>query len=90
MNKKHLSIGIIIGFTATFLTTFLFLEYFTTHGFTEGIKVIKEEGYLGKATTIVVILNIIVFFVFLQKNQDIIARGIIAATIICMLITLFI
>lgn len=90
MSKKDLLIGFTIGFITTFLGTFLFLEFFTIHGFVNGILVLKAQGYLGKVITIGAILNLVVFFIFLQKDQDIKARGVVLATVILALITLFI
>ncbi|WP_306354058.1 hypothetical protein [Flavobacterium sp. '19STA2R22 D10 B1'] len=89
MKKTDLLIGFITGIIATTLGTFLFLEFFTEYGFLNGIQIMKGQGYLGKIITLGAILNLILFFIFLQKKQDMKARGVILSTIILTLVTLF-
>jgi mannose/fructose/N-acetylgalactosamine-specific phosphotransferase system component IID len=82
MKKTDLLVGILIGIVASFIGTFLFLTIFTDFGYVEGITIMKEKGQLGKIITLGTILNLIVFFVLLQRKKEIMARGVLLATIL--------
>ena len=90
MKKIDLLYGTIIGFIATFVGTFLFFECFTEYHFAEGVQHMKSMGFLGKVITMGAILNFICFFGLLKLNKELMARGVILATIILTLITLFV
>jgi hypothetical protein len=90
MKKTDLAIGALIGFTTTCIGMFIFLTFFTNFGFIEGIKGMKSQGYLGKIITLGAILNIIAFFILLKFNKELMARGVVLATILLAIITLFV
>ncbi|WP_310554374.1 hypothetical protein [Flavobacterium sp.] len=90
MRKTDLLIGTIIGFATTFLGVVVFFELFSDFGFVEGVKGMKSQGFLGKVITLGAILNIIVFFVLLKLNKELMARGVVLATILLALLTLFV
>lgn len=89
MKKTDLLIGFIIGIAVTFLGTFLFLLSFTEYKTLYDIQLIKQEGLLGKVVTLGAILNIVIFFLLLKMNKELMARGIVLATIILALLTVF-
>ena len=89
MEKKDLLIGLLIGIITIIIGTLLFLFSFTEFSSFNDLKVIKEQGILGKVMTLGAILNIFVFFFLLQKRKEMMARGIVMATIILALITIF-
>jgi hypothetical protein len=89
MDKKDLFIGFLIGIVSTVIGTILFLLLFTDFSAINDLKIIKQEGILGKVMTLGAILNIFVFFILLQKKKELMARGVILATIILAIITLF-
>lgn len=90
MKKIDLLIGALIGFTATFIGIIIFFEFFTEYSFTEGIQSMKQLGYLGKVITLGAIMNIITFFTLLQFNKELMARGVVLATIILTVITMLV
>lgn len=90
MKKSDLLIGAIIGIASTFIGSYIFIEVFTAYHFLNGIEVMKAQGLLGKVITLGAILNIIIFFSLLKLNREMMARGVILATIILTIITLFI
>ncbi|OSY87496.1 membrane protein [Tenacibaculum holothuriorum] len=85
--KKEIAIGVLISLLATFCGLFLYLEYVSDSGFVNTIKVIREGGALGTAIAIAAIPNLFVFFIFLKKNQDYRARGVLIGTILITLLT---
>lgn len=87
MKKTDLLIGFLIGLASAFLGMFLFLELFTEQGFTEGVALMKKEGHLGKVITLGAILNIIAFFILLKMKKELMARGVVLATIVLALAT---
>ena len=87
---KELFLGCILGILSCFLGSYLFIIMFTKYSFAEGIENLKAGGHLGQLITLGAVLNIILFFVLLQFNKEIMARGIVMATIILTLITLIV
>ena len=90
MKILNLLIGVIIGLATAFIGTYLFLELFTNYGFENGVRIMKTEGLLGKVITLGAVLNLIAFFILLQLKKEMMARGVILATIILALITVLV
>ncbi len=94
MNKqliiKDLLIGFVIGLLTTVLGCYLFLRFNTKYDFLEGVNAIKQEGYLGKLIALSAVLNILIFFLLLKLNKEIMARGVVFATIVLTIITIFV
>ncbi len=94
MNKQiiieDLTIGFVIGLLTTVSGCFLFLRFYTKYDFLEGVNAIKQEGYLGKLIALSAVLNILIFFLLLKFNKEIMARGVVFATIVLTIITLFV
>jgi hypothetical protein len=90
MKKTDLIIGFLIGIATAFLGTYLFLKIFTKYDLFQDLQTIRAEGIFGKVITLGAILNIIVFFVLLQLKKEMMARGIVLATIILTLFTLIV
>jgi hypothetical protein len=90
MKKTDLIIGFLIGIATAFLGTYLFLKIFTKYDLVQDLQTIRAEGIFGKVITLGAILNIIAFFVLLQLKKEMMARGIVLATIILTLITLIV
>lgn len=89
MNKIELLYGVLIGFFGALLGVYLFLELFTSYDFSYGIDTLKYQGYLGKLIAMGGVFNIGVFFLLLKFNKELMARGVVLATIILTIITLF-
>jgi len=87
-NKFDLVSGFFIGILTALAGTFLFLEIFTDYGFLKGIELMRTEGYLGKLITVGAVLNLIVFFILLRKDKDMMARGVILATLVLAILTI--
>lgn len=90
MKKIDILLGALIGILSSAIGSFIFIEFFTGYTFIEGIKIMKFEGQLGKIITLGSILNVLIFFVLLKFNKEMLARGVILGTIILTLITLFV
>jgi hypothetical protein len=90
MKKTDLLIGALIGFVATFLGTYIFFTFCTEYSFLEGVKGMKSQGFLGKVITLGAILNLVAFFILLKLNKELMARGVVLATIILAIITMFV
>mgnify|MGYP007032571092 CR=1 FL=1 len=90
MNKKiHLLYGLLLGFILAFLGVYLYVTLFTEFDFEEGVKIIKSQNNFGKLITLGAIPNLIAFFILLKLKKEIMARGIILATIILAISTIF-
>ena len=87
MNKKDLIIGFLIGLAVAFLGFSLFIFFFTEARSLADLKLIRQQGYLGKLITLGAVFNLAVFFILLKLNKDFMARGVLLATIILALLT---
>lgn len=89
MNKKDVLLGFIIGL----LTTIVGITLFTIFtGLQVGLSTdhildkITSTAVLGKRASIGILLNLPVFYLFLNKRKEDIAKGILAAIIVVALI----
>ena len=90
MRKIDFFIGFIIGLIACFLGTYLYITLIAEHEFLQGWNLLKSNGYLGKVITLGAILPLVTFFILLKFDKDMMARGVILATIILAILTIFI
>ena len=90
MEKLKVFYGLIVGFLISVFGVFLFLEMFTEFSFFEGISVMKSTNSLGKLVTLGCILNLCVFFLLLKLQQELMARGVVLATMLVGIITIFV
>ncbi|CAI8386623.1 MAG: Uncharacterised protein [Polaribacter sejongensis] len=86
--KKDILIGILVSLFATFGGVFFYLEYISRFGFYETITFIREGELYGKLLALAAIPNLFVFFIFIKKQQDYKAKGVLLATILIALTTL--
>ena len=87
---KDLIIGFVIGILTAILGCFLFLKFYTQYEFIDGINAIKNEGYLGKLIALSAVLNVGMFFLLLKLNKEVMARGVVMATIILAIVTIIV
>lgn len=90
MKKTDLLVGALIGLLTTFIGVFIYLKLTTDLGFIEAIQTMKNQGLLGKVITLGAVLNIIAFFVLLKLNKELMARGVVMATILLTVFTLLV
>lgn len=88
MRKIDLFYGFLIGIAAAFLGTFIFVYSFINHDFGEGLETLKAQDNLGKVITLGAILNLIAFFLLLKYKKELMARGVVLATIILTILTI--
>jgi hypothetical protein len=86
--RKEVLIGILISIIATSCGLFIYLEFISDDTVTETFKKVREGGVLGPVLALAAIPNLFVFWVFLKKNQDYRARGVLITTVAIALITL--
>ncbi len=90
MKKIDLFIGALIGLISTLIGVLLFFNFFTELGFLEGLREMRTKGLLGKVITLGAVLNLIVFFVLLKLNKELMARGVVLSLLILTVITLIV
>lgn len=88
IQKKDIFLGLLIGLIGAFLGTFVALLVFTKQGLTEGYTLVKNAGLIGKIITLGSVPNILIFFLLLKKNKEVMARGVILAMFLIIVITL--
>jgi hypothetical protein len=89
MKKRDLFFGFIIGILAAILGAFIFLKFFTEYNLFLDFKQLSSNDILGKVMALGAVLNIVAFFTLLKLKKDLMARGVILATIILTILTLF-
>lgn len=86
--KIHLLYGTILGLLLGFLGAYLFLKIFTSYSFIDGWKALKFQGEQGKLIAIGALPNMLVFFILLKFDKEMMARGLILSMLILTVITL--
>ncbi|MGO3182392.1 MAG: hypothetical protein ACTIJ9_06110 [Aequorivita sp.] len=82
---KEILIGLLIGLAANLAGTYLYIFFFSELNFEETLQAALHNDFLGSLIALGAILNLIVFFIFIKKNQIYKARGVVLATIIAAL-----
>ncbi|SRX54488.1 hypothetical protein [Aequorivita sp. CIP111184] len=82
---KEILIGLIIGLAANMAGTYLYIFFFSKLSFESTVQAALENDFLGSLIALGAVLNLIVFFILLKKNQYYRARGVVLATIIAAL-----
>ncbi|KRD10997.1 hypothetical protein ASE21_04545 [Flavobacterium sp. Root901] len=90
MDKKEIIIGFMVGIFTSLLGSYLFITFFTKFDFSNGIQTIRKMGYLGKVITIGTVLDLAVFLILLNRNKEMMARGVILAVIVLAISTIII
>ncbi len=85
--KKEITIGILVSIFATLCGLFIYLQYVSPFGFYETLEYVIEDNIIGPVIALAAMPNLFVFFIFLRKNQDYRARGVLIASITTALIT---
>ena len=87
MRKIDLLLGVLMGIAACFLGVFIFIKTFTDYGFLEGVGAMRAKDSFGKLVTLGAILDLILFFVLLKFNKELMARGVILSLILLAIFT---
>ena len=90
MRKIDLLYGFLLGNIGAATGVFLFITFFTDFEFGEGLVALKSQNALGKLIALGAVINILLFFSLLKFNKDLMARGVILATIALTILTLVI
>lgn len=90
MKKSDLFVGVLISVVTCVVGSFLFIELVAGLNYLEGLQFYRSQGLLGKIIALGAILNLILFFVLLKKNMELMARGIVLGLILLTIITLIV
>lgn len=85
--KKEIAIGFLVSVFATVCGLFIYLQYVSRFGFYETIEMLKQGGVIGQVVALAALPNLFVFFIFLKKNQEHRAKGVLIATICTAVLT---
>lgn len=78
--NKEVIIGILVALVATACGIFVYLEFISDDTIVETLKKVRQGGVLGAVLALGSLPNLFVFWVFLKKNQDYRARGVLITT----------
>ena len=79
---KELITGMITGLIANTLGVYLYVFFFSKESINQTLTTAYEQDYLGKIIAIGAILNLIAFFIYIKKRQDVRARGVLFITLL--------
>ncbi|MFP4845168.1 hypothetical protein [Winogradskyella sp. PE311] len=89
--KKEILIGFAVGLISASFGLIIAIQIFgKSDDWGEVIRQSISEGFLTKLMSIGALLNLGAFFLFLKKNQDLRARGVLIATLLVFIITMVI
>ncbi len=89
MIKIEVFKGFLVAIIATVFSFYIYIEHFSIYSLEETIQIIKTGQLFSKLLTLAALPNVIVFFIFIKKNQDYRARGVLLALFIMALIVGF-
>lgn len=88
MNKKEIIIGLVVGLITNAIGLFIAANILGKgDSFLKVIETANAQGFLNKLISLGAVLNLIAFFYFLWKKQDLKARGVLIATILIAVLT---
>ncbi len=90
MKKSDLLIGIILGVITALAGSHVFILLFVDSDLTVGLEKVRASENTGKIITLGAVLNLILFFSLLRFHKEMMARGVILATILLAIATLFV
>tara|TARA_B100000809_G_scaffold149298_1_gene146809 strand:- start:18824 stop:19111 length:288 start_codon:yes stop_codon:yes gene_type:complete len=88
-SRKEISIGFIVAIFATFSGVYLYVELFSKYDLVTTFEMVQDGDLYGQIITLGAVANIFVFFIFLKKKQEARAKGVLMATIVIALFTLY-
>jgi len=91
MNNKDIILGIVIGLIASVIGFLLAVVFFGGgNSIADSYNKSIAQGFFTKLVSIGALLNLAAFFLFIQKGQDLRAKGVLIATIFVALLTLIV
>ena len=88
MVRKDVVIGFFLGILANLVGIAIYIYFFSKEGFIDTIKSAYTLNFIGKLVSLGAILNLIVFFILIRRNQDNKARGVLLATLMAAIIVI--
>ncbi len=88
MIRKDVIIGFIMGIVANLVGIALYILMFSKEGFEGTIRSAVNFSFIGKLVSLGAILNLVVFFVLIKRNEDHKARGVLLATLVAAIIVI--
>lgn len=91
MTKKEILIGFCVGLIAATFGLIIAIQIFgKSDNWGDVVREAINKGFLTKLMSIGALLNLGAFFLFLKKNQDQRAKGVLIATLLIFITTLII
>ena len=81
MQKTSIFKGFVLGVFVALLGAYIFVTLVAQYDFWEGCQLMKKQGNIGKLITIGAVPNLILFFILLKLQNEIMARGVVLETI---------
>ncbi|WP_299228417.1 hypothetical protein [uncultured Psychroserpens sp.] len=91
MKSKNIAIGLIVGLISSALGLLLALKFFgSENSIYESLQQSIRQGVLTKLVSIGALLNLAIFFLFINKKQDLKAKGVLIATVLVAVVTIIV
>lgn len=82
-------LGFLVGFLTVLIASYLFISILTDYDYIPGLKTLQTANSLGKLITVSASINLLVFFCLLHYKRESMAWGLIAASVVLTIVTLF-
>jgi len=88
MDKKQIIYGALLGLIVPPIAFVLWVLLLTDYGVERALDLVVKGGLYSEVLSLSAIANMIVFYVFLNKNKIFVARGVLLITIFLALVVL--
>ncbi|MGS2725228.1 hypothetical protein ACU8DI_01370 [Psychroserpens sp. BH13MA-6] len=90
-NNQHLLKGIIIGLLASAIGLVIVLLVFGKgNSIINSLDIALHTGVFTKLMSMGALLNLAAFFLFIKRHEDIIAKGVLIATVVVAILTIIV
>lgn len=89
-HQKEVLQGLVISSLLWLLVFVLFLLFLTPFPFNKAINGLSTQKILGKVMALCAIPNVLLFFYFIKKQKDMMAKGVILFALLLAITTIFI
>ena len=90
MRKQKVLLGLLLGICIPVIGAVLYTLVFSDLSLSSSLEVLKEQRRIGSVLTLGALPSLLLFFVCIRKQQDLIARGILLGTFLWAIVMVFI
>lgn len=90
MNKQEFFFGLLLGAFLPVVGCILFILIQTDYQIFYGVQLLSANGRLGSLLRLGLVLNLVGFMALINLKKDLVARGLVTATLLVLIISLLV